>query len=125
MQLAAGLGLVFAARWHADKQAPDRTQNTITEHVSSQVVPLCRLALGAVVSFVHAGFMIEPRMQRPEAGPDLVLVRLLGLKRRVNQIGNRPPRYIPMTVGRVGQRLFTAGIDGLPSARLAVTRPWR
>jgi len=78
-----------------------------------------------VVSFVPAGFMIEPRMQRPEAGPDLVLVRLPGLKRQVNQIGNRPPRHIPMTVGRVGQGLFTAGIDGLPSARLAVTRPGR
>lgn len=44
-------------------------------------------------STCHGDHLIELEMQRPEAALDQVLVRLLGLKRQVNQIGNRPTAH--------------------------------
>lgn len=143
----AGLRLVFAARWHVDKQAPagPRTRSPARELPANQpgrpamqahagrggllragrvhdrgstsisawqrgghpdagrrdrqagarkpisvAVFAGAAAWPPAASTCHGDHLIEPEMQRPEAGPDQVPVRPLGLKRQVNQIGNRP-----------------------------------
>src|SRR4029077_313493 len=74
--------------------------------------------------------------QRGERGPGRLIQRLDGVPRFDHEVQPNAGHGTSLssrtsggsgavTVGRSCSGLSTAGIDGLPPARLAVTRPWR